>query len=47
MWLFEIAPKYFKPETIKHLDTRKELKKVEKEYFEYLEKKDGDKGKKK
>ena len=49
IWLFEIAPKYFKPELIKHLDTRKEMKKIEKEYLEYLAGKEGEKekGKKK
>jgi pre-mRNA-splicing factor ATP-dependent RNA helicase DHX15/PRP43 len=38
-WLFEIAPKYFKPETIKHIDTRKELQKIEKQYLDRLAKK--------
>ena len=29
-WLFEIAPEYFNPRTIKNIDTRKELEKIEK-----------------
>lgn len=29
-WLFEIAPEYFNPKTIKNIDTRKELEKIEK-----------------
>lgn len=47
IWLFEIAPKYFKPETVKHLDTRKELKKIEKDYLDFLANKDKEKEKKK
>ena len=29
-WLFEIASEYFNPRTIKNIDTRKELEKIEK-----------------
>lgn len=38
-WLFEIAPVYFKPETIKNIETRKALSIVEKTYLESLKKK--------
>lgn len=37
-WLFEIAPLYFKPETIKNIETRKALTQVEKAYIEALTK---------
>ncbi len=30
VWLYEIAPEYFNPKSIKNIDTRKELEKVEK-----------------
>jgi pre-mRNA-splicing factor ATP-dependent RNA helicase DHX15/PRP43 len=29
-WLYEIAPEYFNPKSIKNIDTRKELEKIEK-----------------
>jgi pre-mRNA-splicing factor ATP-dependent RNA helicase DHX15/PRP43 len=38
-WLFEIAPQYFKPESIKNIETRKALSIVEKAYLESLIKK--------
>jgi pre-mRNA-splicing factor ATP-dependent RNA helicase DHX15/PRP43 len=38
-WLFEIAPAYFKPETVKNIETRKALAIVEKAYLETLKKK--------
>ena len=33
-WLFEIAPLYFNPDSIKNIETRKALSKVEKEYLQ-------------
>jgi|688.fasta_scaffold198813_3 hypothetical protein len=36
MWFYEIAPDYFKPESVKNVETRKALAKVEKEYLESL-----------
>lgn len=38
-WMFEIAPVYFKPESIKNIETRKTLQKVEKLFLEGLKKK--------
>lgn len=38
-WLLEIAPQYFRPETIKNIETRKAIVKVEKAYIEGLKKK--------
>lgn len=38
-WLFEIAPIYFKPESIKNIETRKALQKVEKAILDGLKKK--------
>ena len=35
-WFYEIAPDYFKPESVKNVETRKALAKVEKEYLESL-----------
>ena len=32
-WFYEIAPDYFKPESVKNVETRKALAKVEKEYI--------------
>jgi pre-mRNA-splicing factor ATP-dependent RNA helicase DHX15/PRP43 len=33
-WLLEIAPEYFNPASIRHVETRKELEKVERELLE-------------
>ena len=33
-WLLEIAPDYFKPSSIRHIETRKELEKVERDLLE-------------
>ena len=38
-WLFEIAPQYFRPETIKNIQTKKALTIAEKAYIEELTKK--------
>ena len=38
-WFFEIAPDYFKPETVKNIETRKCLSRVERDYIEGLKKK--------
>lgn len=38
-WFYEIAPEYFRPETVKNIETRKALLKVEKEHIEGLKKK--------
>lgn len=38
-WFFEIAKDYFRPETIKNVETRKTLAKIEREYIEGLMKK--------
>lgn len=37
-WFYEIAPQYFKPESIKNIQTRKALMQVEKAYIESLTK---------
>jgi hypothetical protein len=34
VWLFEIAPQYFRPETIKNIETRKALAQVERAFIE-------------
>ena len=38
-WFFEIAPTYFRPESIKNIETRKALQKVEKAFLEGVKKK--------
>ena len=38
IWLFEVAPTYFRPSGVKHIDTRKYLEKTEKLYIEKLAK---------
>ena len=30
-WFFDIAPDYFNPQNIKHIETKKELEKIERE----------------
>jgi len=38
-WLFEVAPLYFRPESIKNIETRKAMQKVEKAILDGKKKK--------
>lgn len=38
-WFYEIAPEYFRPESVKNIETRKALMKIEQEYIESVKNK--------